>query len=228
MKKILAIVFIFAMFIFAPATFAYQIKADARTKRLPAGTKIGLVMSESVQTGELTEGDMFQSTTTSDIKVDNRTILPKGTLVRGTVKAFSKVGIASKSANLYLTFDHIVTPQGKQIPIEAGICNGFDIMSDGGISGGGNYLSELKRNVKKSGDIVAGATNWGIDTGDDLFKGGKYLLTPIGAVAGVFGGAIYLVGDSIIDIFRRGNEVIINQGQPFNIILIKGLDVPLS
>jgi len=228
MKKLFIFFILFAFATFLPSAFAYQIKADATTKRLPMGTKINLVMAESLTTAEVEEGDMFQALTTSDIKLDGKTILPKGTLVRGMVKGFDKTKLLSRSANLYLTFDHIVTPQGRQLPINAGISSGFNMKIDGGISGGGGYGCELKRNVQKTGDIIVGATNWGIEAGDEMFTGAKFVLAPISAVAGTFGGAVYLVGDSIIDLFRYGSEVIINQGQVFDVILFEALDVPVS
>lgn len=209
------------------SVFAYQLNADISSKRLPKGTKMNVVMSEAVVTNQIQVGDLFSARLTSDIKQDGRTVLPQGTLVRGTVKDYTTTARLSKSAVLYLTFDHIVTPQGKQIPINAAICSGFDLKQDGAISGGGNYFDELKRNVSKSGYIISKTTKWGITSGDELFNGGRFLVTPIAAIGGTVGGVVYLVGDSIIDLFRRGNDVIVDQGKSFDIILLEPLDIPL-
>lgn len=227
MKKIISFSLFFAVFC-ANSALAYQIKGGAYTKRLNEGTKLRLVMSEHITTQDVEQGDMFQARLLHDVNSYGKTVLPKGTLIRGTVKDFRDNGIASKSAILYLAFDHVVTPQGRQLPIVAGVCSGFDMINpDGAISGGGNYFDELKRNFKKSGDIIANTSKWGVKSGDELFTGGRFLVAPIAAVGGVAGGALYLVGNSVYDIFRFGDEVVINQGQKFNIILLEPLDVPL-
>src|SRR5699024_9404141 len=102
------------------------------------------------------------------------------------------------------------------------------ILPDGAISGGGNYWDELKRNAKKSGKIISDTTKWGIKSGDELFSGGRFLVTPFAAIGGTIGGGVYLVGDSVIDLFRKGQDVVIDQGIIFDIILLEPLDVPVS
>lgn len=228
MKKIFSLLLLLGFLSYMPQVLAYQIKADAATKRLPRGTKMHLVMAEPLSTAQIQEGDMFSARLYGDIKQDGRTVLPSGTLIRGTVDKFKNKGFPSRSAYLYLTFDHAVTPQGRQIPVSAGVCSNFDLTEEGAISGGGNYFNELKRNASKTGYIISKTTKWGVKSGDDLFPGGRFLITPIAAVGGVLGGSVYLVGDSVIDLFRRGNDVIIDQGKAFDIILLEPLDVPLS
>ena len=225
-QKLFALIMTLSMC--AMSSFAYQIKADAQTRRLPRGTKLNLVMAEPLSTSSMQVGDMFSARLTSDVKVDGRTILPSGSLVRGTVEDYKGTGRLSRSALLYLTFDHVVTGQGKQLPVSAAVCSNFEILEDGAISGGGNYWDELKRNTKKSGKIISRTTQWGIKSGDELFPGGRFLVTPIAAIGGTIGGGVYLVGDSIIDLFRKGNDVIIDQGIVFDAILIEPLDVPIS
>ncbi len=61
----------------------------------------------------------------------------------------------SKSAILYLNFDHIVAPNGKQLlPIRAGISSHMKLTNDGGIGGGG-YKEAFLENADKSGEIIA-------------------------------------------------------------------------
>lgn len=227
MKKIFTLLLLFGLMISTQCAFSYQIKADAATKRLPQGTKMHLIMAEPLTTSEIQAGDMFSARLSNDIRLNGRTILPSGSLIRGTVEKYRTSALPSRSALLYLTFDHVVTPQGRQIPLRAGVCSSFDLTAEGAISGGGNYFNELGRNVSKTGYIISKTTKWGIKSGDDLFPGGRFLITPIAAVGGTLGGAVYLVGDSVIDLFRKGNDVIIDQGKSFDIILLEPLDVPI-
>ena len=100
---------------------AYQIKADARTKRIPMGTKLELEAANTVTTESLNKGDMFSAYLTKDIYSDGSILLPRGTVIRGNASNVLQAKRLSKSAVLYLNFDHIVAPNGKQIPIRAGI-----------------------------------------------------------------------------------------------------------
>lgn len=228
MKKIIALFALFAFVALMPKVFAYQLSADAYTQRIPKGTKLNLVMAEPLSTSEMQAGDMFSARLTKDIKMNGKTILPSGSLVRGTVEKYKPTARLSRSALLYLTFDHVVTPQGRQLPISAAICSNFDILEDGAISGGGNYWNELKRNAQKSGKIISNTTKWGITSGEELFTGGRFLVTPFAAIGGTIGGGAYLIGDSVIDLFRKGHDVVIDQGIVFDVILLEPLDVPIS
>lgn len=203
---------------------AYEIQGSTQTKRLPIGTKLPLKMAEPVTTKDFSEGDMFSATVVNDIVLDRIVVLPAGTLVRGNVAKIVEAKRLSKCANLYLTFDHLVTPQGRQLPIKAALSSNFKLTTDGGITTGGNYGYALRQNWDSTVEIVKKSTDWGLNSGDKL----KYVLTPIGAVAGTIGGGGYLVVDSVADLFRKGDQVVINQGQVFGVMLLAPLDVPAN
>ena len=227
MKKLFCLLFA-SVLMLLPVAFAYQLMADFTTKRIPKGTMLNLVMDETLSTAQIQEGDMFSARLTHDINIDGKTFLPSASLVRGTVEKYKAPGRLSRSSLLYLTFDHVVSIQGKHLPIKAAVCSNFEILPDGAISGGGNYWDELKRNAKKSGKIISDTTKWGIKSGDELFSGGRFLVTPFAAIGGTIGGGVYLVGESVIDLFRKGQDVVIDQGIIFDIILLEPLDVPVS
>ena len=160
---------------------AYQIQADIKTKRIPAGTKLELEMANSVLSESLSQGDMFSAYLTRDVRTVSTMILPRGTIVRGNVSKVTESKRPYRSAVLYLNFDHVVAPNGQQLPIKAGLCEDFNLTDNGGIKGGGNYGTKVKKNWSKSGAIIKKSTKWGITSGEDLFKGGKYLVTPCAA-----------------------------------------------
>lgn len=226
-KKILLLLAALALTLSAFAN-DYQIEGGTGTKRLQTGTKIPLQMAEPVTTKNLETGDMFSASVVQDVILDHSVVLPVGTLVRGNVKAINKAKRLSKAANLYLSFDHIVTPQGRQLPINAALSSNFKLTLDGGITTGGNYGTALAHNWEETRNIVKNSTNWGIEKGDKAFTGGKYILTPLAAIGGTLVGGGYLVVDSVVDLFRKGDEVIINQGQVFGIMLLSPLDVPMN
>ena len=231
MKKLFAILgFLFALFLITNnlEADAYQIQADIKTKRIPAGTKLELEMANSVLSESLSQGDMFSAYLTRDVRTVSTMILPRGTIVRGNVSKVTESKRPYRSAVLYLNFDHVVAPNGQQLPIKAGLCEDFNLTDNGGIKGGGNYGTKVKKNWSKSGAIIKKSTKWGITSGEDLFKGGKYLVTPFAAIGGTIAGAGYFVGVSVADLFKKGEDVYIQKGQVFNILLIEALGVPVS
>lgn len=227
MKKIIVFCAFLLLILFGIQSMeAYQIKADAKTKRIPMGTKLKLEAANALTTENLTKGDMFSSYLTDDVYVDGSVVLPKGTIIRGNSGKIISAKRLSKSAVLYLNFDHVVAPNGKQLPIKAGISSSFKLTDDGGIGGGG-YKEAFLENTDKSGNIIKKSVNWGVNSGEDLFKGGKYLVTPFAAIGGTVAGAGYLAGSSIVDLFKKGKNVIITKGQKFEIMLLEPLDVPV-
>ena len=231
MKKLFAILgFLFALFLITNnlEADAYQIQADIKTKRIPAGTKLELEMANSVLSESLSQGDMCSAYLTRDVRTVSTMILPRGTIVRGNVSKVTESKRPYRSAVLYLNFDHVVAPNGQQLPIKAGLCEDFNLTDNGGIKGGGNYGTKVKKNWSKSGAIIKKSTKWGITSGEDLFKGGKYLVTPFAAIGGTIAGAGYFVGVSVADLFKKGEDVYIQKGQVFNILLLEALDVPVS
>ena len=174
-------------------------------------------------------GEQFDAMLEEDYKDGKEIVLPKGTVFRGRVEKVLPTKRLSKSGTLYLSFDNVVTPTGKQIPTSLGLCGTANLTFDGGLSDCQNYGKALIKNFNNTGNIIKKSTEWGLETGEKFWNGyPKYVLAPAGAIAGTLGGTVYLVGDSIIDIFRKGNDVIINQGDIFNVVLTKPLDVPLN
>jgi hypothetical protein len=110
MKKTLITLAAIMFFVFSNAAFAgYEIKGGAQTKRVPRGTRIELKMAEPLTTENISRGDMFSAKTIGDVEVDSKVVLPAGTLIRGNVREINSAKRLSKSAILYLTFDHVVT-----------------------------------------------------------------------------------------------------------------------
>jgi len=228
MKKFLLSIIALCTFLFTSGAYAYQVSADAKTKRIPMGTKLELEMANDVVSDNVTEGDMFTAYLTRDVRTQTTMILPRGTIVRGNVVKINKQKMLSRPATLYLTFDHVVAPNGSQIPIKAGIADKYTLDEKGGIKALGGYGTEVKGNLKESGNIIKKSTKWGIKSGDDWFKGGRFLVTPFSAVGGTIAGAGYFVGTSVYDLFKKGDAVIIKKGEIFNILVLEPLDVPVS
>ena len=129
--KLLSI--ILSLFLFAQTAISAPFNANAKTKRIPAGTEFALQLLNPV-TSATAEGTEFSAILVTDQKEDNDVILPSGSLVRGTVKKIVAPKRMSKGAVLYLDFDHVVTPNGRQLPLSLSVIGRTDMTYDGGIT----------------------------------------------------------------------------------------------
>lgn len=222
MKRILSI--ILTMFLTAQISLATPFNGNAKTKRIPAGTKLSLRMLTPIDTASNTEGTSFTAMLVSDQKEDDDVILPMGSIVRGNIKSITPAKRMSKGPILYLDFDHVVTPNGRQLPLSLNIVGRADMTFDGGITTTKGYADAWKQTCKKSGQITKDTIQWGKDVTD---SGWQYVVVPFAAAGGVFGTAGYFVYDSIADMIRKGKDVQIGRDETLNVILVEPIDVPV-
>ena len=222
MKRILSI--ILTMFLTAQISLATPFNGNAKTKRIPAGTKLSLRMLTPIDTALNAEGSSFTAMLVSDQKEDDDVILPMGSIVRGNIKRITPAKRMSKGPVLYLDFDHVVTPNGRQLPLSLNIVGRADMTFDGGITTTKGYADAWKQTCKKSGQITKDTIQWGKDVTD---SGWQYVVVPFAAAGGVFGTAGYFVYDSIADMIRKGKDVQIGRDEILNVILVEPIDVPV-
>lgn len=227
--KLLQIIFTgLCLMLFNGAWAAHQLHADIDGISIPYGTKLELTMAENITTKTVSQGEIFQAYLKKDIYVNNKLVIPSKTIFRGRVSNVKYSKSLSRPAVLYLQLDHLVTKNGAQLPINAGIASKFEyiLKSDGAITTNGNYFRAVARDAKKAGKIVPRTIKWGATSGDELFVGAKYIFVPVAAL----GGGIACVGSTVYntfaDLFRHGDEIIINKGTDFDIILLSTLEIP--
>ncbi len=226
--KIRLLIIAIAMMFVTNTAFAQPYKADAQTKRIPAGTKLKLQLLQPVTTIGQNDGDSFNAILINDQKAGTSVILPAGSVVRCCISKIKQRKRLSRGAVLYIDFDHVVTPTGRQLPLSMSVCNRADLTDDGGIYGSKGYGEALKQNWARTVEITKNATELGLDTGDDMFPGAAIITTPICSLTGAIGGGFYLVGDSVADLFRKGKDVILNQGSIITVSLNYAIDVPIN
>ena len=219
---ILALVFCLTM----GTVFAGPFNATAKTKRIPAGTTFQLEFLQPVSTFSGSSGDSFVSTLLNEQTAGTSVILPAGTIVRGSILDIKPANYFSRGAKLYLDFDHVVTPTGRQIPLDMAVAQFDNIYYDGGLYKNLGYGEAVKANYKKATEITKNATEYGKKAGESA-NGIQYLTTPLCAIGGFIGGAGYFIGDSVADIFRKGQDVYINTGDIMNVKLVNPIDIPV-
>lgn len=208
-------------------SFAAPYKANAKTARIPAGTKLSLELLQTVDTLACQEGDSFNLMLLNDQKINDKVVLPAGSVIRGSVQKVKQSKRLSRGAVLYLDFDHVVTPTGRQLPISLSVYGMSTVTYDGGIYRTLGYGQALQNNWTKTCDITKISTNFGRKAGD-VIPGAQFITTPICALGGALGGFGYLLGDSVIDLFRKGEEVTLYKGSTLDVILAQPIDIPIS
>ena len=182
-------------------------------------------MTNPVSTAN-SEGTEFTAIMMNDQTADSDVILPMGSLVRGTIKRIEPAKRFSKGAVLYLDFDHVVTPNGRQLPLTFSIVGRQDMTYDGGITASRGYKDAMIENWQKTKEITVGATEWGADVFDDVPVADQ-IMTGVGAIGGAIGGGAYYVFDSVADMIRKGKGVDLKKGEVLNVILVDPVDVPV-
>lgn len=199
--------------------------AKAKTKRIPAGTEFQLQLTSPVSSYNV-QGTEFTAIMINDQTADTDVILPMGSLVRGTIKKVETPKRFSKGAILYLDFDHVVTPTGRQLPLSLTIVGRTDLTYDGGIAGSKGYKDALKQNWQTTKNITKSATEWGSDVFDDVPVADQ-IMTGVGAVGGAIGGSAYYAYDFFADMVRKGKNVNLQKGDILKVILVDPVDVPV-
>ena len=134
-SKIIA--FILAMLITTQITLAAPFNGNAKTKRMPAGTNLQLKMLNGINTSTSTTGNSFSAMLLTDQTTEDDTndvILPAGSIIRGDITSIQQPKRMSKGAILYINFDHVVTPNGRQLPLTLNVVGRTDMTYDGGIT----------------------------------------------------------------------------------------------
>lgn len=202
-------------------------KADVKTIRIPSGAKLSLQLLQTVNTMASQEGSSFNLMLLNEQKVGNVTVLPTGSVIRGYIKQIKPSKRLSRGAVLYLDFDHVVTPTGRQLPICLGVYGLKNITYDGGIYNTLGYGQAVKDNWTKTCDITTLSANFG-RRAKNVLPGSQYITTPICALGGALGGGLYFLGDSVADLFKKGDEVSLRKGTVIDVLLTQPIDVPVN
>ena len=206
---------------------AAPLKADISSEHIPAGTVIAVKTADYADSTKAKAGDRFNVVTVADIVAGDKMILPKGSVIRGSIVSVKPKKMVSRDAAVYVKLDHLVSPTGDQIPVSVGIHSTEILTKDGGLGYGGNYKTASKQNVQNAGKIIKNMTKWGITTGEKAWNGWpKYVITPFSSVLSIPTSGLYLIGDEVVDIFKKGNDIALNQGEVINLMFMEGVDVP--
>jgi len=231
MKKKIFVLFLSLIYIFLPAA-ADSLKGGIEqtdikgniNKELFTGEvdmldekdTIKMTVSQVLNGTYTEEGDEFFAEITEDVlggKRNKGIIVPKGSIVHGYVSAIEDPKNLGRDGYIVTIFDYLVTPDGRQIPIQASL--------------------STKENVVK-GTIKTAAKHVGIATAGGVV-GGFFALNILGLEAAIASHGITLAGGAAIggavglvsSMMSKGKNVNIKPGDELKIKMITDIEIPV-
>jgi len=189
-------------------------RAAADTIVIPEGTRISLQLNNHLNTKSSSEGDPFKAIVTDPVCIGDRMIIPKGSVVSGSISHILRPGRAFKGkAALTLLFQSINIPGHGELPIVASL-TGVDGQGNKGINAEGTKEGEGSKGRDIERVVTPGIVGAGIGT---LAGGGKG--------AGIGGGIGAAVGLATV-FSSRGKDIEMKRGSTLDITLDKPLPIP--
>lgn len=196
---------------------AEEAVTDEDATTIPRGTRVPLMLLNSVSTKHAAPGDLVYLESVYPVVVDGRIVIPPGTYVSGSVTQAKRPGKIKGKGELYLRFEQMILPNGviRDLVGRVGSLDGrspesFDreegkIQSQSGAGGDARTVGESAAAGASIG-VIAGAANG--STGMGLGLG-----SAAGAAAGLAG-----------VLLTRGPDAILERGAQLDMVLDRDLE----
>lgn len=174
---------------------------------------IHMTVSQVLDSSISIEGDEFFAEVTDDVYGDKGIIIPKGTHAHGKLTNTTAPGRMGKEATMELSFDYLVTPDGREIPIEGNMTTKLHPVAQGA------KIVAQDVGYTVAGGAVGGfmALNWlGLEA---AIASHGYTIAGGAAVGGVAGLGVALL--------RKGNHVLIAPGDEIKVRIASPIDLPV-
>lgn len=195
----------------------YQKKEDdlftGKIESLERKDIINMTVSQVLDSSISVEGDEFFAEVTSDVYGDKGVIIPKGTVAHGRLDSTTEPKRLGKEASLTLSFDYLVTPDGREIPIEGKMTTKLHPIAAGA------KIAAQDLGYTVVGGAVGGlaALNWlGLEA---AIASQGYTLAGGAAIGGVAGLGMALI--------RKGNHVLIAPGDEIKVKINTKVNLPV-
>ncbi len=145
---------------------------------LAAGTVIRASLERALSTENNAPGDTFTLTVVDAVKVDDHTVIPVGSTIKGVVAESVRSGRVKGRAHMTLKFTELVLPNGKAYPLQVATVSRMapstkkrDAMVIGGGAGLGTLIGAIAGGGK--GAAIGAVAGGGAGTGAVLATRGK-------------------------------------------------------
>ncbi len=182
---------------------------------LVEGTRISIQLNDYLSTKTNNEGDTFTAVVVVPVYQGDRLVIPKGSVVTGSVSRILRPGRFRGKAVMNLLFQSVRIPGRGQLPIVASLTS-VDPAGNGGVHSEGTIVGEGSTRKDTGRVIKPGLAGAGIGA---IAGGGR------GAAMGAGIGAA--VGLATV-FATRGNDLEVRRGSRMDITLERPLAVPID
>ena len=159
------------------------------------------------------EGDEFFAQVTSDVSGDGGVIIPKGTVAHGIIKESSEAKRLGRDGYIELSFDYLITPDGREIPIEGQMSTKLHpikaatkiIAQDIGYTAAGGVIGGLVSTQMLGIEAAIASQGYTVASGMAL------------------GGAVGLG----MALYRKGKDVLISPGDEIKVKITSNIALPV-
>ena len=174
---------------------------------------INMTVSQVLDGSFSIEGDEFFAEVTTDVEGEKGIIIPKGTIAHGSIIESGEAKSLGRSAWIEMDFDYLITPDGREIPIEG-------------------HMSTKLHPVVETAKIVAQDVGY---TAAGGVVGGLVALNLLGLeaailsqgytlAAGAAAGGAYGLGMALV---RKGHNVLIAPGDEIKVKIKSDVELPV-
>lgn len=174
---------------------------------------INMTVSQVLDSTINMEGDEFFAEVTSEVYGDKGVIIPKGTIAHGKITQSGDAKRLGRSAWIEMDFDYLITPDGREIPIEGKMTTKMHPVAEGG------KIAVQDVGYTLVGGAVGGfmALNWlGLEA---AIASQGYTLAGGAAVGGAIGLGMALI--------RKGHDVLIAPGDEIRVKINTSVSLPV-
>ncbi len=174
---------------------------------------INMTVSQVLDSNLNIEGDEFFAEVTDEVKGDKGVIIPKGTIAHGRITQTGDPQRLGRQGWIALDFDYLVTPDGREIPIEGKMSTKLHPVAEA------SKIVAQDIGYTLAGGAVGGflALNWlGLEA---AIASQGYTLAGGAAIGGAVGLGMALI--------RKGNDVLIAPGDQIRVKINTSVPLPV-
>ncbi len=184
-----------------------------KTETLEKRDVIEMTVSQVIDGSFSFEGDEFFAEVTSDVIGDKGIVVPKGTVAHGIIRDSGSAKRLGRDGYIDLSFDYLVTPDGREIPIEG-------------------KMSTKLHPIKAATKIVAQDIGY---TAGGAVLGGFVAAQALGVEAAIASSGWTLAGGAAVGsgvglgmaLYRKGKDVLIAPGDEIKVKILSAVDLPV-
>lgn len=183
------------------------------THKIKTRDVIKMTVSEVLSSGFTQEGDEFFAQITEDVEGKTGVVLPVGTVAHGTVKEMEDSKRLGRDGWIEINFDYLVTPDGRQIPIEGKMSTKMHPIA------GVAKTVLVDTGYTLAGGVVGGFAALNLLGVEAAIASQGYTIAGGAAIGGAIGLGISL--------FRKGKDVLISPGDEIKVKVLTPIDLPV-